>query len=134
MKDEWLDVILDRVSEYKLENITRLEKNYLENFKDSEYIKEQLDTKILFYEDICKYEIRDAYFYDPNIWTQISEETKKDIRLNLFWENMEMDDSESFMKIYKIPNIYLDFSWNNLPNKYKTKFEDFWKSYYKFNI
>ena len=132
----WLDLILDRVSKFGKENITKLEKEYLDNYhtKNQDYYELQLGKKFDFYKSMYFYELEDVYWFNPNMWVSISDDVIKETRLNMLWDNMEWEDSETFMKIYEVPNIFLNLNWNNVPIKYQKKFESFWNSYYNFNI
>jgi hypothetical protein len=130
----WLDIILDHISKYGKNNITKLELDYLKNFytNQKDDLEANLDNKYEFYKSLYYYEIEDAYWYDPNILISIDKDTIIDTRMNMLWDNIEIEDMETFTKIYKIPMIYLDFNWKNLPGKYQNKFKDFWEKYYNF--
>lgn len=132
----WLDIILDHISEYGSKNITKLERQYLENYgkENQTELEEQLDKKFDFYRSMYFYELDDAYWFNPDVLSPVSDDTIKETRLNMLWDNLEMGDSESFTKIYEVPHLFLDLNWNNLPVKYQIHFEEYWKSYYNFNI
>tara|TARA_R110000772_G_scaffold1210_2_gene4262 strand:- start:1766 stop:2170 length:405 start_codon:yes stop_codon:yes gene_type:complete len=133
---EWIDIILDHVSKYKVENISKIEKKYLEQFDTdkSEALQDVLDERVKYYKKAVDYDIKDAYFYDEEMWGNISSEGLKDTRLSLLWEIILDDDFETFIKIYNIPYIIISSDWTHLDHKHKDKFEDYWKSYYNFNI
>tara|TARA_R110000772_G_scaffold20466_5_gene56848 strand:- start:15364 stop:15768 length:405 start_codon:yes stop_codon:yes gene_type:complete len=133
---EWIDNILDHVSQYKLENITKVERKYLQEYgtQNEKNIEDVLNERVNYYEQACLYDIEKSSFYDPDVWEELKKSDIKETRLNILWDIVLDDDFETFMKIYEIPIMVLGSEWTDLPKKYQERFEDFWKSYYKFNI
>jgi hypothetical protein len=133
----WLDIILDHISEFGLKNITQLEKEYLNNY-DTDlgyYMEVELNNRFNHYKSMYYYELQEAYWYEPKEWgTSLNEAVIKETRLNMLWDNMELEDSETFMKIHKVPSKYIDMGWTELPNRIKLKFQDYWEIYYNFQV
>lgn len=132
----WIDIILDHVSEYKLENISKIEKRYLEEYDtpSSKDLEDVLNERVKYYRNACDYNIKEAFFYDEEFWPDLTDDDIKETRLNILWDILLDDDFETFIKIYKVPMAVLSSDWKNLSERYKQNFEDYWKSYYNFNI
>jgi hypothetical protein len=133
---KWIDIILDHVSLYKVENISKIERKYLEQYgtDNAEALEDVLNERVLYYEKAANYDIKDASFYSEEVWGELTVEEINNTRLSILWEIILDDDFETFTKIYNIPFMVIGTEWTTLPDKYQDKFRDYWKSYYKFNI
>lgn len=135
---ELVDVILDHISKYGKNNISSLEKEYLDNFGSEcrEDIEKDLDDRYSYYENICNFDISELKFIKdhPELIKSIKEKDIRDARLSILWEIILYEECESFQKIYDIPFEILNYEWNYLPKKYKKSFKKYWKEYYEFNI
>jgi len=132
----WIDIILDHVSKYKIDNISKIEKKYLDQYDtdNSENLEEVLNERVKYYKRALLYDIKNAFFYDEEFLGDLTESDLKETRLNILWEILLDDDLETFIKIYKVPYMEIGGDWDNLSIQCKDKFEDYWKSYYNFNI
>lgn len=133
----WLDIILDHVSKYKMENISKIEKEYLNQYDtdNKSNIEEVLNERYEYYKKAVDYDTRDIFYYEDQMMGDLMlGENLKETRLSLLWEILLDDDYEVFCKIYDIPYMIISSEWINVEQKYRNRFEDFWKSYYNFNI
>lgn len=133
----WLDIILDHVSKYKMENISKIEKEYLKQYDtdNKSNIEEVLNERHEYYKKAVDYDTRDIFYYEDQMMGDLMlGENLKETRLSLLWEILLDDDYEVFCKIYNIPYMIISSEWINVEQKYRNRFEDFWKSYYNFNI
>ena len=129
----WLDIILDHISQYGIKNITLLEKQYLENYQTNleEDIECDLNQRFNFYKSMYYYNINDNTWSSEDMMV-ITEDEIKQTRLNLLWDHIELEDVGSFMKIYKVPNKFFNLHWTELPQLVRDKFENYWENYYNF--
>lgn len=133
---EWIDIILDHVSKYKIENISKIERKYLDQYDtdNSKNLEDVLIERVKYYEKAIVYDIKNSFFYDEEIWGDLTEDQVNEARLNILWEIVLDDDFETYRKIYEIPYMVLSYDWVGLPKIYQDRFKDYWKSYYNFNI
>lgn len=129
---DWLNIILEHVSKYSLENITTLEREYLTKFDTHhrEDIENELTIRRDFYYELSEYELTHNFLSDIK-WTDAE---IKYSRLNMIWDNMETDDVNTISKIYDIPKLFMNLTWANLPTKYKKSFENYLRTYYMLHL
>lgn len=116
---DWLDIILDHVSEYKLENITKVEQEYLHHYNTD---------RLSLFEDTLNERV--SYYQDAIDDTNQNRESK----LEILWGVILNDDFETFSKIYKVPHMVLFSKWWDVEVKYRNKFEEYWESYYEIKL
>lgn len=132
----WMNIILDHISKFKVENISKLERKYLDNYGTDESIElsEILNERVTYYKKVLNYS-KSEIFLDGGV--ELNEFICGDVtnmRLRLLWEIILEDDFNTFVKIYNIPYLIICSSWDDIEDKYKMRFIDYWKSYYGFNI
>jgi arsenate reductase-like glutaredoxin family protein len=130
----WIDRILDNISKFGVRKITKLEKDYLDNFSKEKGVSllEQLNTRTDYYNSLYTYDIKNLSWLDNKLIDKLTDEEILFARLNLLWDNFEAEDCYLFQSIYDVPDRVINKTWNEIPKKYKQMFDNYWKDYYKF--
>jgi len=130
----WIDRILDNISKFGVRKITKLEKDYLDNFSKEKGVSllEQLNTRTDYYNSLYTYDIKNLSWLDSKLIDKLTDEEILFARLNLLWDNYEAEDCYLFQSIYDVPDRVINKTWNEIPKKYKQMFDNYWKDYYKF--
>ena len=130
----WIDRILDNISKFGVRKITKLEKEYLDNFSKEKgaSLLEQLNTRTDYYNSLYTYDIKNLSWLDNKLIDKLTDEEILFARLNLLWDNFEAEDCYLFQSIYDVPDRVINKTWNEIPKKYKQMFDNYWKDYYKF--
>jgi len=130
----WIDRILDNISKFGVRKITKLEKEYLDNFSKEKgaSLLEQLNTRTDYYNSLYTYDIKNLSWLDNKLIDKLTDEEILFARLNLLWDNFEAEDCYLFQSIYDVPDRVINKTWNEIPKKYKQMFDNYWEDYYKF--
>lgn len=124
----WLDFILDNISEFGL-YITKLEKKFLDNYYSDE-INEELTKRYDFYKSIYDSDVSSSFLLESITFTNETDLT--DLKLNILWDNIKEDDADNFQNIYNVPTRKLNLEWEDLDDRYRKEFHMYWTKYYGF--
>lgn len=130
----WIDRILDNISKFGLDSITKLERSYLDNINKEENnsLLEQLNKRYEYYYSLYTYDIKSLSWLDSKLVEKITDDEILFARLNLLWDNFEAEDCYVFQNIYDVSNRITNKIWSDVPKKYRLLFKKYWEEYYNF--
>lgn len=120
MKEKILNILLDRINEYGLENLTILEQLFLDNYDNSKeaYLNAIL-LKYSYYADILNTDtIYGFYITNDMIYRK---------KLSTLWNCLDIDDRISITKTFKINQ---NTEWYDITQINKNKIEKYFTNYF----
>lgn len=108
-KTPLLDEIIDKMSEYGMESLSEIEKEYLNNYSN--------DNK--------REEIEDNIYGNNEVDDNNPEDSEEDKDYSSIWNNLRDEDFEDFVYSYNLPHDITTQSWDRLHISIRDKFKKF---------